>query len=85
MFAGERVRVHGTFFEVGVVCQYLVDATKKRLGAEVMGSVRMERAVDVDCYFLGSLPARFLTYLRFRRAIRKLLDEGIIVERMWRF
>ena len=85
MFAGERVRVHGAFFEVGGVCQYLVDATKKRLDAEVMGSVRMERAVDVDCYLLGSLPARFLTYLRFRRAIRKLLDEGIIVERIWRF
>lgn len=39
MFAGERVRVHGTFFEVGWVCQYLVDATKKRLDAEVMGSL----------------------------------------------
>ena len=85
MFYGERVSVHGSFYDTGVACQYLIDATKKRLDAEVIVEAQMEKAVDVDCYFRGALPVRFLTYLRFRRAIRKLRDEGIIVERMWRF
>lgn len=85
MLAGERVRVHGSYADAGVACQYLIDATKKRVDVEVMLDVQMERAIDMDVYFLGSLCSRLIAYLRFRRALVKMQEEGMIVERMWSF
>lgn len=85
MFYGERIRVHGTYNEVGVVGQYIIDATNKRVDVEVMMDVQMERAIDVDVYFKGSILSRLIAYLRYRRAIVKLRREGVNVERLWSF
>lgn len=85
MFYGERIRVHGSYYDAGLVCQYLVDATNKRVDAEVITDVQMERAIDVDVYFKGFIVSRLLTYLRYRRAIVKLRREGVNVERLWDF
>lgn len=85
MLAGERVRVHGSFADVKVVSQYLLDVAKNGIDTDVMTDVQMERAIDVDVYFLGSLCSRLIAYLRYRRALVKMRKEGMIVERMWSF
>lgn len=85
MLAGERVRVHGSYADIKGVRQYLLDATKYGIDLDTMYSVQMEQAIDVDVYFLGSFFYRLIAYLRYRRAIVKLCEEGIIVERLWSF
>lgn len=85
MLAGERVRVHGSYANVKVARQYLLDATKYGADIDTMYDVQMEQANDVDVYFLGSLLSRLIAYLRYRRALVKMRKEGIIVERLWSF
>lgn len=85
MLVGERVRVHGSFADVKVVSQYLLDVTKNGIDTDVMMDVQMECAIDMDVYFLGSLCSRLIAYLRYRRAIVKMRKEGLIVERLWSF
>lgn len=85
MLAGERVRVHGSFFDAGTACQYLISATNQRIDTMVMMDVQMEQAIDVDVYFIGSLCSRLIAYLSYRRAIVKMRKEGMIVERLWSF
>lgn len=85
MLAGERVRVHGSYADIKVVRQYLLDATKYGVDLDIMYSVQMEQAIDVDVYFLGSLLSRLIAYLRYRRALVKMRKEGMIVERLWSF
>ena len=79
----ERVRVHGSYFDVGMACQYLIDATKKRVDVEVIMDAQMEQAIDIR--FKGFILSRLIAYLRYRRAIVKLRREGVNVERMWGF
>ena len=81
----ERVRVHGSYFDVGMACQYLIDATKKRVDVEVIVDAQMEQATDVDIRFKGFILARLIAYLRYRRALVKMSKEELVVERMWSF
>lgn len=85
MFEIERVRVHGSYFDVGMASKYLFDATKHRVDAEVIMDAQMEQATDVDIRFKGFIFSRLLAYLRYRRALVKLRREGVNVERMWGF
>lgn len=85
MFYIERIRVHGSYYDTGLVCQYLFDATKKRVDVEVIMDAQMEQATDVDIRFKGFILSRLIAYLRYRRAIVKLRHEGVNVERMWGF
>ena len=85
MFYGERIRVHGSFADVNIVNQYLLDTTKNGVDLDVMKAIQMERAIDVDVYFLGSFFSRLVASLRFRRAVEKLCEEGMIGDRMWSF
>lgn len=85
MLAGERVRVHGSFADIKVVRQYLLDATKNGIDLDDMYNVLIEQAIDVDVYFLGPLRTRLIAYLRYRRALVKMRKEGMIVERLWSF
>ena len=85
MLAGERVRVHGSYVDVKVASQYILDATKNGTDIDAMYRVQMEQAIDINVYFLGSFCSRLIAYLCYRRAIVKMRKEGMIVERMWSF
>lgn len=85
MLEVERVRVHGSYFDAGMACQYLIDATKKRVDVEIIVDAQMEQATDVDIRFKGFILSRLIAYLRYRRALVKLRREGVNVERMWGF